>query len=164
MLQTEWYYVLPQFVHMSQLDEVTVNPFLAFQVWCHSQIFCSLFSGVYLHVGVHRAFFLVLLPTDPAAIWFLPSVRQHVSLQVNLLDKAFTAELAAEWFLFLVEPLVGLQRDLLAKPFSTEAADEGLLTCVDPHVGVQVSNLPEVFPTDPAGVRFLPSVDSLMHI
>lgn len=44
-----------------------------------------------------------------ATVWFLPGVRQHVSFQVNLLDKAFAADLAAVWFLLLVEPLMCLQ-------------------------------------------------------
>lgn len=93
----------------SQLDEVGMNSFLTFQVWCHSWIFGSSFSGVDLHVRVHRAFLLVPLPADPAAVGFLPGVRQHVSFQVDFLDKAFAAELAAERFLLLVESLVCLQ-------------------------------------------------------
>lgn len=117
-----------------------------------------------LHVRVHRAFLLVSLSTELAAVWFLPSVRQHMSFQVDLLDKAFAAELAAEWLLLLVEPFVRLKRDLLAEPLPTEAADERLLACVDPHVGVQVANLAEVFPTLSTGVWFLSSVDPLVHI
>lgn len=124
----------------------------------------NLLSTVDLHVRVQRAFLLVALPTQLAAVRFLPSVRQHVALQVDLLDEAFGAELAAVGFLLLVEPLVCLQRDLLAKPLPTEAADEALLPRVDPHVGVQVPDLPEAFATLPAGVRFLPSVDPLVHI
>lgn len=62
-----------------------------------------------LHVRVQRAFLLVALPTELAAVRFLPRVRQHVSFEVNLLDKTFGAKLAAVWFLFLVEPLMCLQ-------------------------------------------------------
>lgn len=62
-----------------------------------------------LAVRVQRAFLLVALPTQLAAEGLLPGVRQHVSLQVDLLDEAFGAELAAVGFLLLVEPLVRLQ-------------------------------------------------------
>lgn len=92
-----------------KLDEVIVNSSLLFRVEGHSRVLGGSFSGVNLHVGFHGAFLLVALPTHLAAVRFLPRVRQHVSLQVDLLHEALGAELAAERLLFLVEPLVCLQ-------------------------------------------------------
>lgn len=84
-----------------------MNSFLLFL--SRSRFFGHSFSSVDLHVRIHRAFLLVALSTDPAAVGFLPGVCQHVSLQVDLLNEAFATELAAEQFLFLVELLVRLQ-------------------------------------------------------
>lgn len=91
-------------------------------------------------------------------------MRQHVSLQVNFLDKAFAAELAAVRFLLLVKALVRLQGDLLAKPLSAETADERFLPRVNPHVRVQVAYLAKVLPTNATGVWFLSGVDPLVHV
>lgn len=44
-----------------------------------------------------------------AAERFFPGVCHHVPLQVDLLDKAFVADIADEGLVFLVEPLVCLQ-------------------------------------------------------
>lgn len=117
-----------------------------------------------LHVDVSGAFLLVALPADPAAVGFLPGVRQQVFLQVVLGDEGLPAQVAAERSLLLVEPDVGLQVSFGAEALVAEAAAERLLPSVGQHVGVQPSHLPEGFPTDAALERLLARVDPFVDL